>query len=68
MVDYNTERRSVANNDFEKGFFKLMINVVYEKTMEDLRKIVDVRLVTNEINFLKFVKMHDIQLESSRSA
>ena len=30
-IDFNTEKRMDAANDFEKGFFKLMINSVYEK-------------------------------------
>ena len=37
-----------AANNFEKDFFKLMINSVYKKTMENLRKIINVRLVNNE--------------------
>ena len=43
-IDFNTEKRINATNDFEKYFFKLMINSVYGKTMENLRKIINVRL------------------------
>ena len=42
-----------AANDFEKDFFKLMINCVYGKTMETLRKKINVRLVINAEDFLK---------------
>ena len=54
-------------NGFEKGFFKLMNSAVYEKTMKDLDKIVDMRLVSNKRKFLKFINMEDIQLESTGS-
>ena len=45
-IDFNTEKRKNADNDFEKDFFKLMINSVYGRTMEDLRKRINVRLVS----------------------
>ena len=36
-INSNTEKRMDAANDFEKDFFKLMINSVYGKTRENLR-------------------------------
>ena len=37
-VVFNTEKRKNAGNDFQKYFFKLMINSTYGKTIENLRK------------------------------
>ena len=37
-IDFNTEKGTNAANSFEKDFFKWMVNSVYGKTMENLRK------------------------------
>ena len=47
-----------AANDFEKDFFKLMTNSVYGKTMGNLRKRANVRLVNNKKDFLKHTSRH----------
>ena len=53
-IDFNTEKRMNAANDFEKDFLKLMISSLYRKTLENLRKRINVRLVNNAEGFLKY--------------
>ena len=53
-IDFNTKKRMNATNDFEKDFFKLIINSVYGKTIEHLRKRINVRFVNIEKDFLKY--------------
>ena len=55
FVIFNKAKRMNAANEFEKAFFKLIINSFYGKTMENVRKRVNVKLINHENNYLKVV-------------
>ena len=60
-IELNTKLRAEAKNDFEKDFFKLMNNSVFGKTMENIRKRVDIKLVNNRKSALKLAAKPNFQ-------
>ncbi|KAL4153200.1 hypothetical protein QTP88_001033 [Uroleucon formosanum] len=54
-IDFNTNLRSEAKNEFEKEYFKLMNNSVYGRTMMNVRNHVDIRLCSNASKVEKLI-------------
>ena len=54
-IDFNTEKRKNSKNSFERSFFKLLVNSIYGKCMENIRKIINVKLTNNSKDYTRYV-------------
>ena len=54
-IDFNTDKRRNALNSFEVRFFKLMVNSIFGKAMENLQKRINIKLINNAKDNVKCI-------------
>ena len=59
-INFNTQKRNQAVNDFEKDFYKLLNNAFYGKTMENVRNRLKIKFI-EKVNYRK-IKNHQSKL------
>ena len=47
-INFNTQKRNQAVNDFEKDFYKLLNNAFYGRTMENVRNRLKIEFVKKD--------------------
>ena len=47
-INFNTQKRNQAIKDFEKDFYKLLINAFYGRTMENVRNRLKIKFVKKD--------------------
>ena len=53
-INFNTKKRMISTNEYDKNFFKLVNNSVYCKTIENLRKRIKIRVVKYSQDFIEY--------------
>ena len=54
-VKFNKQKKKESTYRFNQNFFKLLVNCIYGKTMENIRKRVSVKLLNNSKDYLRCV-------------
>ena len=54
-IELNAKKRQESTDKFNKNFFKLLLNCVYGKSMENIRKRINVKLINDSKEYLRCV-------------
>ena len=55
FTDFNTEKRRLSNDKFNKTSYKLFNNCIYGKSIENARKKTNVKMINDRKKYLKIV-------------
>ena len=55
FADFNTEKRRLSNDEFNKNLYKLFNNCIYGKSIENARKKINVKMINDEKKCQKIV-------------
>ena len=58
-TDFNTTKRQESSDEFSKGLYKLMNNCIYGKSIANIRKRINVKLVNDKKKYLKIINKPD---------
>ena len=56
-IRFNTQKRNKAKNDFEKYFFKLLVNAAFGKFLENVRRRLELELIKKD-DIEKIIKIN----------
>ena len=54
-IEFNTQKRKESTDRFNQTFFKLLVNCIYGKNMENIRKTISIKLINNSKDYLRCV-------------
>ena len=55
-IDFNTEKRKQGDDEFNKNLYKLLNNCIYGKSIENQRKRINVKLISDKKNISAMCK------------
>ena len=55
FTDFNTEKRKNSNDEFNKNLYKLLNSCIYGKSIENIRKRINVKLINDKGTYQKIV-------------
>ena len=51
--DFNTKKRQESNDEFNKNLYKMFSNCIYDKSIENARKKINVKLINDKKKYQK---------------
>ena len=59
-VDFNTEKRKQSHDEFNKNLYRLLNNCIYGKSIENQRKRMNIKLISDKKTYLKCINKPNV--------